>query len=133
MKQAVAVLISTPRGYVSVSRPNDRMSWALPGGKVDPGETLLEAIVRETQEEISLTLDPTTLRHVYTGPCFGDGGGDYMTTTYQITIQDLPKLVPESGLRTGFIDRKTLTDPVVCPFSEYNRVMFQHLDAIPVV
>lgn len=32
--------------------------WALPGGRLDPGETIIEAALRETHEEIGLSLDP---------------------------------------------------------------------------
>ncbi len=32
--------------------------WALPGGRVDAEETLMEAAIRETDEEINLTLNP---------------------------------------------------------------------------
>jgi len=32
--------------------------WALPGGRLDPGETALEAAIREVEEEIGLTLSP---------------------------------------------------------------------------
>ncbi len=32
--------------------------WALPGGRLDAGETPLEAALRETEEEIGLTLTP---------------------------------------------------------------------------
>lgn len=33
--------------------------WALPGGRLDPGETVIEAALRETHEEIGLALEPT--------------------------------------------------------------------------
>ncbi len=32
--------------------------WELPGGRVDPGETDHEALVRECQEELGVTVDP---------------------------------------------------------------------------
>ena len=35
--------------------------WALPGGRQDPGETLLEAALREMEEEVGLSLEPNTL------------------------------------------------------------------------
>ena len=35
--------------------------WALPGGRQDPGETLLEAALREMDEEVGLLLQPNTL------------------------------------------------------------------------
>ncbi len=35
--------------------------WALPGGRLDPGETPIEAALREMDEEIGLRLPPTAL------------------------------------------------------------------------
>ena len=35
--------------------------WALPGGRLDPGETIIEAGLREMEEEIGLSLSPKDL------------------------------------------------------------------------
>ncbi|MFG2737272.1 NUDIX domain-containing protein [Streptomyces harbinensis] len=37
----------------------------LPSGKVDPGESVIEAAVREAQEEVGITIDPAALRTVH--------------------------------------------------------------------
>lgn len=38
--------------------------WGLPSGKVEDGERLIEAMVREAREEVGLELDPASLRIV---------------------------------------------------------------------
>jgi 8-oxo-dGTP pyrophosphatase MutT (NUDIX family) len=35
--------------------------WALPGGRVDPGETALDAALRELDEELGIRLEPASL------------------------------------------------------------------------
>ncbi|WP_283138632.1 NUDIX domain-containing protein [Rhizohabitans arisaemae] len=39
-------------------------SWSLPGGKVEPGETLAEALVRELREETGVEVRPGRLLYV---------------------------------------------------------------------
>lgn len=64
----IAVCIAVWRdGMVLLVRrgrePNKNL-WALPGGKVDLGETIAEAAKRELHEETSLRAEPHTLFHV---------------------------------------------------------------------
>ncbi|MUL47927.1 CoA pyrophosphatase [Mycobacterium sp. CBMA293] len=35
--------------------------WALPGGRLDPGETVIDAALREVHEEVGLELPPTSV------------------------------------------------------------------------
>lgn len=35
--------------------------WALPGGRLDPGETVIEAALRELDEEVAVSLPPSTV------------------------------------------------------------------------
>jgi 8-oxo-dGTP pyrophosphatase MutT (NUDIX family) len=41
---------------LGVTRKHNHNDWGLPGGKLDPGETALQAIVRETKEETGLDI-----------------------------------------------------------------------------
>ncbi len=53
-----AAVILTRRGSTLNAHANQ---WALPGGRIDRGESALEASLRELQEEINLTLGPVDL------------------------------------------------------------------------
>lgn len=43
------------------ARPPVHGVYTLPGGAVESGETLIEAVVREVREETALTVEPATL------------------------------------------------------------------------
>jgi mutator protein MutT len=42
-------------------RPPAQGTWTLPGGKVEPGETLEDAVVREVAEETGLDVEPKAI------------------------------------------------------------------------
>lgn len=60
-------VFATARGYGEF-----RGRWEFPGGKIEPGETPEQALVREIREELSATVEPLRLLHTieYDYPAF---------------------------------------------------------------
>lgn len=55
-------------GIVLVERKNPPKGWALPGGFVDYGETLEQAVKREAREETGLKIKIIRQLHTYSNP-----------------------------------------------------------------
>jgi len=48
---------------ILTTRSKDKDTWYIPGGKREGNETDAEALIREVQEELSVTLKPETIKH----------------------------------------------------------------------
>jgi|SRR3989344_1570020 len=57
-----------------------------PGGKLDPGETLKECLIRETREELGIELDPASLELVALIDFYAAGAIDFRVYTYRAKI-----------------------------------------------
>ena len=76
--QAIPVVagILVRNGQIMISRrpagAHMGMKWEFPGGKIEPGETPEQALVREIREELSATVEPLRLLHTieYDYPAF---------------------------------------------------------------
>ena len=58
---AVGILIRTDGDFLLTSRPPGKVYegyWEFPGGKIEHGETVEQALRRELQEEIGITIGP---------------------------------------------------------------------------
>lgn len=56
------------RGIILIERLNKPFGLAIPGGFVDIGESVEDALVREMKEETSLDVEIQSLQNVYSNP-----------------------------------------------------------------
>ena len=62
---SVSGAVTDGGGRLLAIQREDNGHWEPPGGMVDPGESLIEALIREVREETGLTVVPGTLSGVY--------------------------------------------------------------------
>jgi 8-oxo-dGTP diphosphatase len=65
---SVFVAVREEQGHLLLVRRCDSGAWELPGGRVDVGESAVEAAVRETAEESGLRVRITGLVGLFTDP-----------------------------------------------------------------
>jgi 8-oxo-dGTP diphosphatase len=65
---SVFVAVRWHHGTLLLVRRRDSGAWELPGGRVDVGETAVEAAVRETVEEAGVRVEVTELAGLFTDP-----------------------------------------------------------------
>jgi len=68
MVPSVNVVVANAAGEILLIRRSDNGNWAVPGGAIDPGESMTQAAVRETKEESGIDCQITGLVGIYTDP-----------------------------------------------------------------
>lgn len=69
-----AALVLDSAGRALLVRKRGTHAFMQPGGKIESGETALEAIVRELAEELTLSVNPGQLQHL--GRFFADAANE---------------------------------------------------------
>lgn len=64
----VDAIIEVNDGIVIIKRSNPPFGWALPGGFLDYGESLEDAVIREAKEETGMDLENLKQFHTYSDP-----------------------------------------------------------------
>ncbi len=62
MVPSVNVVVINAAGEVLLIRRSDNDNWALPGGAIDLGESMVQAAVRETREETGIDCEVRAAR-----------------------------------------------------------------------
>ncbi len=88
--------LSSPKKVVLVKRKNPPFGWALPGGFVDYGETVEEAVVRELKEETDLDYRDYEQLRVFSDPN-RDERFHTVTVAFVGTASGSPKAGSDAG------------------------------------
>lgn len=92
----VGVILLTPMGVPFLLRQGSHGAgtWSLAGGAVSTGESLAAAAIRETEEELGVTMtNVRILDTLVTEDIFTDGGGHWITFYAIGQTADTPKIM----------------------------------------
>ena len=114
IRPGVSAVIRTPGGLL-LQRRDDNGLWGLPGGSVEPGESVSEALVREVREETGLEVVPLRLIGVYSAPehhqiiTYPDGNViHYVSASFECTITGGTLACGPESLDLGWFDPEAL-------------------------
>lgn len=117
MIEVVAALIWKGNQFMICQRPAHKargLSWEFVGGKVEPGETKEQALIRECQEELAVTLS--------VGDVFMDVIHEYPDITVHLTlfnaiiIDGVPQMLEHNDIK--WITPKEISNYEFCPADE---------------
>ena len=117
MTEVVAALIWEGDRFLACQRPPDKargLLWEFVGGKVEPGETKEQALIRECQEELAITLE--------VGEVFMDVVHEYPDLTVHLTLFNssiragIPQKLEHNDIRWITVDEIDQYD--FCPADE---------------
>ena len=112
--EVVAALLRDGERFMICQRPETKargLLWEFVGGKVEPGETGAQALIRECREELDITVD--------VGSIFMDVVHEYPDITIHLTLfnctlaQGTPKLLEHRDLR--WITPEEIPEYPFCP------------------
>jgi mutator protein MutT len=68
VKVAVSALVQDEQGRILLIRRSDNGKYSVPGGGLEAGETVAQAVVREVREETGIDVEVTELVGVFSNP-----------------------------------------------------------------
>lgn len=128
MTEVVAALIWQGDRFMICRRPAHKargLLWEFVGGKVEPGETKQQALIRECREELAVT--------VVIGDVFTDVVHNYPDITVHLTLfnavvaEGVPQNIEHSDIR--WITPDEIPNYEFCPADEeiLNKIVEEHL------
>ncbi|MEG0825723.1 MAG: (deoxy)nucleoside triphosphate pyrophosphohydrolase [Oscillospiraceae bacterium] len=114
MTEVVAALIWDKNKFMICQRPAHKargLLWEFVGGKVEPGETKAQALIRECREELAVT--------VSVGDVFMDVTHEYPDLTVHLTLfnaviaEGIPQMLEHNDIR--WITVEEIPEYAFCP------------------
>ncbi len=106
----VDVIIEIGHGIILIKRKNPPSGWAIPGGFVDYGESLEDAVIREAKEETGLDIRLKKQFHTYSDPK-RDPRHHTISTIYIATASDEPK-AGDDAKEVGIFSKGSLPEEI---------------------
>jgi 8-oxo-dGTP diphosphatase len=118
---AAAAIIRDTTGRVLLIRRGDGRGWSLPGGAMEPGESIAACLLREVWEETGLDVEPLRLVGIYSDPAymrFAYANGDrvhFVSATFECRVVG-GSLRPdgEESLEVAYFAPDALPPDLVC-------------------
>ena len=117
MTEVVAALIWNGDKFLACQRPAHKargLLWEFVGGKVEPGESREQALIRECREELDITVEPEGIYmevdHIYPDLTV------HLTLFHARITEGEPKLLEHNDLR--WITVEEIDDYDFCPAAE---------------
>ncbi|UOF91335.1 8-oxo-dGTP diphosphatase [Fodinisporobacter ferrooxydans] len=124
--QLIANCVLESKDKVLILQKPRRGWWVAPGGKVERGESLYQAVIREFQEETGLQPQAPRLRCVFTVMIYdGDTLIDHWMMFSFHSIQATGTLLPET--REGVLQWISKDDVLTLPMAGGDRYMFEYI------
>jgi len=119
IRPGVAAMIRNGQGQILLQRRSDNGLWGLPGGSVEIGESVQQAIVREVEEETGLGVEVERLIGVYSDPAvqvvrYPDGNVvHYISTLFACRILEGSLRTCAETLELAYFDPTALPTDLV--------------------
>ena len=106
----VDAIIEIEGGIILIKRKNPPPGWAIPGGFVDYGESLEDAVVREAKEETGLNVELIRQFHTYSDP--GRDPRHHTVSTIFIARASGTPVAADDAAEVGIFTRDNLPDKI---------------------
>ncbi|MEK7238155.1 MAG: NUDIX hydrolase [Nitrospirota bacterium] len=106
----VDAIIETEGGIILIKRKNPPFGWAIPGGFVDYGESLEDAVRREAKEETGLDIKLIRQFHTYSEPK-RDPRHHTVSTIFIAAAAGKPKAGDDAG-EVGIFNKDNLPEDI---------------------
>jgi ADP-ribose pyrophosphatase YjhB (NUDIX family) len=121
VRLSVSAVVRRVRGgeEILLMQRSDNGMWTLPGGHVEPGESVTAALLREVLEETGWQIEPGRLVGVYSEPArqVVEMGGERVQLVNlcfdALAIEQFTPTTPDEALSIGFFPRGGLPEPMV--------------------
>lgn len=93
IRLTVTGVLPDREGRLLLVRRADNGHWCLPGGGVDSGERVVEALVREVEEETGIHVKPVNLIGIYSNPdviiSYENGARQYQVVSIMLLCEPM--------------------------------------------